>query len=202
MAIALTLSNILQFISFIAPTFLIFFLFLASIFNQNLKGLVYIAGVLMASFGNVILMNIVGSERDEGEAFSCSLFDIPFVSKFNSPYPTTLIIAFTITYLLMPMKYNNNMNYPVAAFLFVLLVLDILTKVQNKCTTYPGAFLGALVGALLGLCWYGVFSLTGYKSLLYFDELRSDKVMCSKPTKQTFKCQVYKNGELISRSTT
>ena len=202
MAIALTLSNILQFISFIAPTLLVFFMFLTSLFNQNLKGLVYIAGLLMSSFGNIILMNIIGSERDEEEAFSCSLFDIPFVTKYNSPYPSTLIIAFTIAYLVMPMKYNNNMNYPVLAFLLVLLFMDILTKVQNKCTTYPGSMLGALVGALLGLFWYGLFNATGYQSLLYFDELRSDNVMCSKPTKQTFRCHVYKNGELVSSSIT
>jgi hypothetical protein len=200
MAIALTLSNILQFVSFIAPTLLVFFMFLSSLFNQNLKGLVYIAGVLITSFGNVILMNIVGSERNEEEAFSCSMFDIPFVSKFNSPYPTTLIIAFTIAYLVMPMQYNNNMNYSVLAFLLCLLVLDIITKVQNKCTTYSGTILGALVGSLAGLIWYALFNVFGYQSLLYFDELRSDNVMCSKPTKQTFKCHVYKNGELISSS--
>jgi len=202
MAIALTLSNIIQFVSFIAPTLLIFFMFLTSMFNQNLKGLVYIAGILISSFFNIILMNIVGSERNEDEAFSCSLFDIPFVSRFNSPYPTTLIVGFTLAYLAMPMKYNNHMNYPVVGFLLCLLVLDILTKVQNKCTTYSGTVLGGLVGCLMGVAWYGLFNATGYQSLLYFDELRSDNVMCSKPTNQTFKCQVYKNGELISNGMT
>jgi hypothetical protein len=198
MAVALTLSNILQFISFIAPTLLVFFLFLSSLFNQNVKGLVYIAGVLLASILNIIFMNMIGSERSEEESFSCSVFDIPHISKYNSPYPTTLIIAFTIAYLVMPMKYNNQMNYVVLGFLLCLLVIDILTKVQNKCTTYPGTLLGALVGYLLGVLWYTIFNTTGYKSLLYFDELRSDNVVCSKPTKQTFKCSVYKNGELIS----
>jgi hypothetical protein len=198
MAIALTLPNILQFISFIAPTLLVFFLFLSSLFNQNVKGLVYIAGVLLASMINIIFMNVIGSERNEDESFSCSLFDIPHISKYNSPYPTTLIIAFTIAYLVMPMKYNNQMNYVVLIFLLCLLVIDILTKVQNKCTTYPGTLLGALVGYLLGVLWYTIFNTAGYKSLLYFDELRSDNVVCSKPTKQTFKCSVFKNGELIS----
>jgi hypothetical protein len=198
MAIALTLSNILQFFSFIAPTLLIFFLFLSSLFNQNLKGLVYIAGVLIASFVNIIFMNIIGSERSEDESFSCSLFDIPHVSKFNSPYPTTLIIAFTIAYLVLPMRYNKQMNYIVLLFLLGLLGIDMLTKVQNKCTTYPGCVLGALVGFLLGVIWYIFFHAMGYDSLLYFDELRSDNVVCSRPSKQTFRCSVYKNGELIS----
>jgi hypothetical protein len=202
MAIALTLSNILQFFSFISPTLLIFFLFLSSLFNQNLKGLVYIAGILMASIINIIFMNIVGSERSDDESFSCSLFDIPHVSQYNSPYPSTLIISFTIAYLILPMKYNKQMNYIVLMFLLCLLGIDMLTKVQNKCTSYPGTILGALVGFLLGTVWYVLFYSLGYSSLLYFDELRSDNVQCSMPSKQTFKCNVYKGGELISSNIT
>ena len=202
MAIELTVSNVLQFFSFISPTLLVFFLFMSSLFNQNLKGLVYLAGVLIASIVNIMFMNLVGSERDDNEAFSCSIFDIPLVSQFNSPYPSSLIIAFTVAYLTLPMKYNMQMNYAVLVFLLALLGVDVLTKVQNKCTSYGGAILGALVGFLMGSIWYILFNSTGYGSLLYFDELRSDNVICSRPTKQTFKCSVFKNGELISSNIT
>ena len=198
MAIELTMSNMLQFFSFISPTLLVFFMFMSSLFNQNLKGLVYLAGLLIASIFNIFFMNMIGSGRDENEAFSCSIFDIPHVSQYNSPYPSSLIIAFTLAYLVLPMKYNNQMNYAVLGFLLILLGIDILTKVQNKCTTYAGSVLGGLVGFLLGTVWYIFFHGAGFDSLLYFDELRSDNVVCSKPTKQTFKCSVYKNGELVS----
>ena len=198
MAIELTLSNVLQFFSFISPTLLVFFLFMSSLFNQNLKGLVYLAGLLIASLLNILFMNMIGSGRDENEAFSCSIFDIPHMSQYNSPYPSSLIIAFTVAYLVLPMKYNNQMNYAALGFLLCLLGVDILTKVQNKCTTYAGSILGGLVGFLLGTIWYIFFHGAGFDSLLYFDELRSDNVICSRPTKQTFKCSVYKNGELIS----
>ena len=171
---------------------------MSSLFNQNLKGIVYISGLLICSIINIIFMNLVGSGRDENEAFSCSIFDIPLVSQFNSPYPSCMIIAFTIAYLALPMKYNKQMNYIVLAFLMSLLVVDMLTKVQNKCTTYPGSVMGALVGFIFGTLWYIIFHGLGFDSLLYFDELRSDNVICSRPTKQTFKCSVYKNGELIS----
>lgn len=202
MAIELTLSNVLQFFSFISPTLLIFFLFMASLFNQNLKGLVYIAGILLASIINIFFMNIIGSGRNPEEAFSCSIFDIPHVSRFNSPYPSCLIIAFTVAYLILPMKYNEQMNYPVLAFLLAILGIDIVTKVQNKCTTWAGSILGGLVGFLLGTIWYILFHVTGFDSLLYFDELRSDNVMCSQPSSQTFKCSVYQNGQLISGNST
>lgn len=202
MAIELTISNVLQFFSFISPTLLVFFLFMSSLFNQNLKGLVYLAGLLISSLVNIFFMNMIGSGRDENEAFSCTIFDIPHVSQYNSPYPSSLIIAFTVAYLILPMKYNNQMNYAVLGFLLCLLGVDIITKVQNKCTTYAGSILGGLVGFLLGTLWYIFFHAAGFDSLLYFDELRSDNVVCSKPTKQTFKCSVFKNGELISSNIT
>ena len=202
MALELSLSNILQFFSFLSPTLLIFFLFMASLFNQNLKGLVFIAGILLTSITNVIFMNLISSGRDENEAFSCSIFDIPLTSQFNSPYPSSVIIAFTIAYLVLPMNYNNTINYAVMGFLGCLLGIDIITKVQNKCTTIAGAVLGALVGFMFGTIWYMLFHITGYDSLLYFDELRSDNVVCSMPSKQTFKCSVYQNGALISNNIT
>jgi hypothetical protein len=198
MAIELTISNILQFAGFISPTLLVFFLFLSSLFNENLKGLIYLAGILIASIINVFLMNLIGTETPIDAAFSCNLFEIPFVGTFNNPAPSSVMIAFTIAYLVLPMKYNNELNYAVIMVLFCMLGLDFVTKTQNKCTSYAGSILGCLVGFLLGATWYTLFHLTGYDSLLYFNELQSNNVVCSRPSKQTFKCSVYKNGELIS----
>ena len=196
--IELTLTNIFQLFSFLAPTLIVFFLFMSSLFNHNVKGIIYIAGILLALISNIVFMNLIGSKKDDDEAFSCNMFDLPAILSYNSPYPSTLMLAFTISYLILPMKYNNQMNYSVLVFLMCLLGLDMITKTQNKCTTIPGAILGALVGFLMGAIWYVIFHVTGYDSLLYFDELRSDNVQCSIPTKQTFKCSVYKNGEIIS----
>ena len=41
----------------------------------------------------------------------------------------------------------------------------------------------------------------GASKYLFFNEVSSDKEMCSMPTKQKFKCAVYKNGELIGNTT-
>jgi hypothetical protein len=198
MAIQLTLNNMLQLFSLISPLLLVFFLVMSSLFNQNLKGIVYLAGVLIASVINIFLMNQIGSRVDENASISCDLIKLPILSEFNSPAPTSLFIAFTIAYLVLPMYYNNQINYVVLASLFCLLALDSITKIKNKCTTSSGSILGALVGLVLGSVWYTLFHQSGYDSLLYFDELQSNKVMCSKPSKQTFKCNVYKGGSLIS----
>jgi hypothetical protein len=191
MAIKLTFSNILQLFAALAPLLLGFFLVMSSLFNQSLKGMVYLAGVLM---------NLIKSpmSKETSGTVSCNLIELPFISQFNSPAPSSLFIAFTIAYLVLPMQYNNQMNYVVLAALLCLFSVDAVTKVQKGCTTLGGSFLGALVGGILGTIWYTLFHVSGYDSLLYFDELESNNVTCSRPSKQTFKCSVYKNGELIS----
>ena len=79
-----------------------------------------------------------------------------------------------------------------------MLAVNSVTKVLKKCTTYGGTVLGTLVGLVMGGVWYSIFHMSGYDSLLYFDELKSNNVQCSRPSKQSFKCSVYKNGQLIS----
>ena len=175
-----------------------FFLIMSSLFNQNLKGLVYLAGVLLSNILNIFLMNQIGSEKFSDAAMSCEFISLPFMGKFNSPAPSSLFIAFTLAYLVLPMKYNNQINYVILAALLCLLLLDGITKVSKRCTTAGGTFLGTLVGFLLGVIWYTLFHTSGYDSLLYFDELQSNNVVCSRPSKQSFKCSVYKNGQLVS----
>ena len=198
MAVQLNFQNILELFSFFSPLLLGFFLIFSSLINQNLKGLVYLGGVLIATVINIFLMNQIKSPKLEGEKMSCNFISLPFLLGYNSPAPTSMFIAFTIAYLVLPMKYNNQMNYIILASLLCLLLLDSITKVSNKCTTSGGTVLGSAVGFLLGALWYTLFHTTGYDSLLYFDELRSNRVLCARPSKQSFKCSVYKNGQLIS----
>ena len=199
MAIQLTLSNMLELFSVMSPLLLSFFLVMSSLFNQNIKGLVYLAGVLIASVINVFVMNIIGSPQFVDRAYSCNVLELPSViSAFNSPSPNSVFIAFTIAYLVLPMYFNNQMNYIILAALLSLFGLDAMTQVTKRCTTMAGTFFGALLGFLLGATWFTLFYQAGYSSLLYFDELQSNNVVCSRPANQTFKCSVYKGGQLIS----
>jgi len=198
MAMELTTTNIMQFFAAISPLLLAFFLVMSSIFNQDIKGFVYLAGVLLACVINIPIMNVLKSEISPNASLTCNIIDIPHMANYNSPALSSLFIAFTIAYLILPMTTNNQINYVVLVALLCLFSLDSVTKVINKCTTASGVFLGGLIGFILGGIWYTLFHVTGYDSLLYFAELQSNNVLCRRPSKQTFKCSVYKNGELIS----
>lgn len=200
--IEVTITNIFQFGAFISPFLLGFFLILSSIFNQDLKGFVYLAGVLLSSIINILLKNVIRSPIAADAEPICSLvkFDLLSDQNFNSPNVSSSFLAFTLAYLLLPMFYNNQMNYIVLVFLISLFVLDTITKLSNRCTDLTGVFVGALVGFIMGSIWFSLFLSGGQTSLLYFNELVSNNVVCSRPSQQTFKCSVYKGGQLISDS--
>ena len=194
----LNFSNLLQFFAIISPILLCFFLVMLSIFNSDIKGCVYLGGVLIASLINLLLMNTLKIKLKGLIPPDCNLIEFPFdINEYISPAFNSMFISFTLAYLWMPMQYISSINFPVLISILGLLVLDASTKIMKGCTNFGGVFLGCLVGFILGLLWFIIFYSTGHSDLLYFNDEPSNNVVCSRPKEQTFKCKVYKNGELI-----
>ena len=196
--IQLSIANILQLVAALSPILISSFFLMLTFMNQNVKGIVYIAGAVLASVINILIMNQVKSPISPDASMLCNLVELPFLNKYNSPAPSSLFIGFTLAYMFLPMQFNSQMNYGVLSALLSLFALDAVSKVRNSCTTAGGVVLGGLVGIVLGAAWYAMFHSLGYDNLLYFNEMDSNNVLCSRPSKQTFKCSVYKNGELVS----
>ncbi len=193
----LNFVNIIQLFSYISPLLLGFFMVMSSFFNGNIKGLIYLGGAMIAATIGIILRPIIGSAKDLNASQSCDLFEMPFGNMFNSPSLHSLFIAFTMAYLFMPMIINDAINYPVLISLVVLFGVDAFTKMQGKCTTALGVFVGGLLGIVLGLAYWAIFHYAGMKQVLYFEPEGSNNVVCNRPSRQTFKCKVYKGGKLI-----
>jgi len=79
MTLQLTFSNVVQIFSIFAPLFLGTFLVLVSIFNQNIKGMIYLGGVLIASVINYMVSMVMGSEPLENEGSICNLVEFPLI---------------------------------------------------------------------------------------------------------------------------
>lgn len=200
MAMQLSFSNIFQFFSTISPILLGFFLVMISIFNQDIKGVVYLGGVLIASLINLLLMNTIKHKTDPDMSPSCNLIEFPFnLNEYNSPAFNSMFISFTFFYLFMPMNYITKINYPVLISILAIFCVDTVTKMMNKCISISGALIGTLVGGILGVAWFIIFYATNNRDLLFFNSEPSNNVVCSRPKEQTFKCSVYKNGELIKQ---
>lgn len=191
----LNLPSIFEFLSMISPFLVVFLFVLISVINTNLKGMIYLLGVILLFFTVLMFQNVLRMAPSIKKRPYCNLFNqndsINGVPSFNSS-----IFTFTLTYLFLPMALNGIMNFPLLVLLLILYVIDIIMKTSNFCTTYVGVALGSIVGIVWGITWYFIIQ-TQNANLLYYDDLLSNKVACSRPSQQQFKCAVYKNGELL-----
>ena len=109
MAIQLTFSNILQLTSTLSPVLITFFLVMLSLFNLNLKGIMYLSGVMLATFINYMLGFAWAGENKVAPPAMCNLLEGPW-TQHTDPSSSTLYLAFTLVYLVMPMYFNDQMN--------------------------------------------------------------------------------------------
>ncbi len=173
-----------------------------SVFNQDVKGLIYLGGILIAVFITVGMKNMIKVQADN-PAYTCDIFDLPGnASHYTVPALNSVLIAFTMAYLIKPMTDYNQMNYSIFISLSILFIIDGITKITNKCTPPLGVIAGGIIGYVFGVVYYSLLKTTGNQKFLYLNELKSNNVVCSKPSQQQFKCSVYKNGQLISTNTT
>jgi hypothetical protein len=122
--------------------------------------------------------------------------------KSNGSY-SAFIFSFTLMYIFLPMFINQNVNTWMFFGLTIYFIIDTFTKQQNKCVEPSNVFINVLVGfALSAILVCIMINSPGLSNLLFFNDYSSNKEICTMPKKQTFKCAVYKNGELIGSSTT
>jgi MFS family permease len=216
-------GNLLAYISFLSPiivTFgVLFFSLLAGVVG---KGCWYIMWLIVATVTRMILIFIKkyyqitnakkGDSTENGVNMPglSTLFNVDtedicnkgnFLPGSNSTY-SLFVLCFTFIYFMYPMIVYNNINFSVIIFFLVYIVFDILIKLYYKCIKMnnPMGAIGDLCGGfILGLVSVSIMFSTN-KNVLFINELPSNKEICSMPAKQTFKCSVYKNGQVIGSS--
>jgi hypothetical protein len=200
MTLPLTFSNVVQLFSIFAPLFLGTFLVLVSVFNQNIKGIIYLSGVLLASVISYAISSMIGSAPLENESQICNIMESPIIPsqyRFNIPNYNSMFISFTLIYLLLPMLSNNQINFWIIGVIVSIFSVDAYVKLTHFCTVPRGITIGAIIGLTLGAVWYFILKLNSFESLLFFHDLTSNNVVCKRPSNQTFKCSVYKNGQVL-----
>ena len=156
----------------------------------------YLGGLILALAANIPAQHLINYTPETTNILTCSLFGSGILNSQGSPSTSSLIIAFTFAYLCIPMQFNNQQNYAVITVLLLMLVLDAAVRIEVGCIPASGAVLGGLLGFVFGSMWYSIIRSSGGEELLYFNEVSSNAVKCSRPSKQTFKCKVYKKGSL------
>lgn len=186
-----------------SPVFISSFMLMSSMFNGDVKAFIW----LFLSIVGIVLIFVLQQSflfYEETHPYApgdnCADPLIPLFTNFPRLSVSTFFIVFTLTYLIQPMIMNKDWNYYVVVGFLGILIMDTMVKFQlfPNCTKKTGILIGILSGAMYSIFCYTIILSAGGDKLLYFNTVSSNNVYCSKPKKQTFKCYVYKNGNIVS----
>lgn len=193
-----TISTKLYYISVVAPSVLIGFFVILSIFNQNLKGLAYLIGicVLFTTMKTINNMLILTSNDNPNREPACRSYGL-FGGKSGGLSYGVLIYVYTFFYLLLPMIINRIVNLYILFSLALITITDITINNNYKCLTFKNVLISIVIGSIMGLLWSLLIYYLKPELTYHTDYITTNKLACSMPSKQNFKCVVKKNGEII-----
>ena len=200
------ITQICYSLSFYSPIIMCVSIVLFSMFTSSIgKAFAFFVCIAIITFIRIIVFKGLNTLEPNQIPSICSTGLSELFIPQDITY-STFILTFTMMYLITPMimistqNKMNFINYRILAFFLAYIALDLFVKNQLNCiqlfsslvigNILSGLFLGAVIS---GIIMYG----STLKSYLYINEINTNKEACSRPSKQQFKCRVFKDGTLI-----
>jgi len=201
----LDLYNIVYLTFRLLPIILPSYFILSSIFSQDIKGLIYLAGLLIASIvtigmGNYLpkidgFENLFTTGANDNTKLKCNLIALGGNSAVSQVPLSQAVFAYTFFYIIYIIgKHNdfnkNNLwiqNIPTVVFLGSIVIADMIWNLTNSCHTFPAILVSFLTAGTWGVLWAWMIDSSGAVQLQYFNGL-SNRTYCTRPSTQTFKC--------------
>ena len=174
----------------LAPFILVSFFSLSSIFNQDLKGLVYLAGLLFACFITFMAGKMPIVESSIVDKLPCNVLTLSGSSPISAIPLSIIVFMYTFAYLLyVIVKYKLVVqNMPTLIFFPSLILLDILWNNNYGCSTPGNIIMGIFIGGGVGLAWGAFIDYLKLTKMQYMMGI-SNKETCS-VSKQKFRCKI------------
>jgi hypothetical protein len=187
--------NTLVWFSFFSPIILATSITSLSFIFQNFKGLVYLGFLIGICLLRGFLYMISGAQAIVNDNTVCTSIQY---SKYGNASFSTFVFAFTITYLALPMFKNGDVNFWILTSIILYFFLDIFLKINKNCvSSFADLTLNMIAGVVTASIIVMIMYFGGSDKFLFFNEISKNKDICYQPSKQTFKCSMYKNGEII-----
>ena len=120
-------SNHFGFLSLIGPYVMTGYFLLSSLFNNNAKGFIYLAGVVIM----MAFTNFYGHGDYSGKQ-ECLVFFNSSISLSNKLPIGVLVYTFTFFYLLIPMIKTTMINFSILTILLMLIGVDSMIQITKK----------------------------------------------------------------------
>jgi len=191
-------SNQVSMLGILSQYFLVILVLSYSIFLKNINAGFYCLFAWIAyQFRNIVIKDNGGKigPNESGD------INVRY-SNYGSSTFSIFLFAFTIVYLLAPMFQTGAINWIFVVVLFTYFCLDIFVKISYKWIRIPNdinSILGNIVsGAFAGGVALAIMVVLHLEKYLFFIDSVQNGTVCSRPKQQTFKCLVYKNGQLVN----
>ena len=178
-----------------APMLLAAFTVMASAFNQNIKGIIFMTGAVIIMFIGQFISSSLGRNPPKNiELAACNMFSSSgWGFEWSAPAPNALFLAYAFMYISAGMFFHQNYNWGLFGMLIVILLTNAYFRVQSlHCGTGVDILFGWAFGIIWAIGWYAIMAAIesqhdGTISLTYFgNEDGTDKC---KLTNKKFKCR-------------
>lgn len=210
----LNIVNIIYLFFRLAPFLIVSYFTLQSIFNQDLKGLIYLIGLLVASVVTVMIGNVIPQpdkslipsadqpQITKQQSEKCNYLTLGQGQPVSKLPLSQTVFGYTLAYLSYFIGVNNltTQNIPTFVIFPLVILADMIWNVLNSCSTNIMLLTALIIGGLVGVMWAMIIDSTQMTNLTYFSGI-SNKDVCTKPSKSLYKCRaVNANSSAIKSS--
>jgi len=193
---SLDLSFMIYLFSRLSPFLIVCFFVLQSLFRQDFKGIVYLAGLIFACLFTILFGSFPGLNEMNTKTKlpnyrynACKLIEFTGGPISYLPLGIT-ILGFTFFYLgYNVVKYQLYEKNKLMIILFTLLIInDFYYNISNKCGRPILLFISLMIGCSIGMLWGYLIDILGDKKLQIISGTNLN-TSCMKSPKAVYKCK-------------
>jgi hypothetical protein len=176
----------------LAPFILVSYFSLSSILNQDVKGIVYLAGLLFACFiaamfGNMEMFK-TNTENIDNEMI-CNVLTLTDTGRFSNIPLSMVTFTYTFFFLvyIIADKKLAVQNIPTLIIFPLIIIAEFAWNKFYGCSTMIGVICAGFIGGAIGVIWSMIIAKSGAVKLQYFNGISNSNV-CTRSSTQKFKC--------------
>jgi hypothetical protein len=194
----LNIVNIIYLFFRLAPFIIVSYFTLQSIFNQDLKGLIYLIGLIVACVCAVLIGNvlpqtsnvIVNADPNGYSKLKCNMLTLGSGEPVSNLPLSQTVFGYTLAYLSYFIGINNlqTQNIPTFVLFPIVILADFIWSTSNQCSSSEYLITALIVGGIVGALWAMIIDATKVANLTYFSGI-SNKDVCSQPSRSMYRCR-------------
>jgi hypothetical protein len=188
----LNISAILYLAFRLSPIILVSYFVLSSIFNSDIRGLIFLGLMLLEVVIAIMVGNFMSSSlgADYNPNGVCDAVSLTMNGPLSKYIPLNLnVLSFTFGYL-VSIIYEHKLimtNIPMVILFSLFILYNCFWLFINACADVPQIFWSLAFGFGFGWLFSYVIGKTGMVELQYFNGVKNEQV-CKRSKNQQFSC--------------